>query len=358
MHHDTPEGKSTARDTALWERVRYRHVHLQGLEYVLPPVEVTTAELEHQLSPLYKRIGVPNRVLESLTGVSARRFWAAGQTHLDGAILASRQLLARHSPPACGIQALVSTSVCKDFLEPPIASLVAGDLGLDEACLDYDVGHACLGFMTGMTTVANLIELGEIECGVVVAGEGSRAVTEATVRRLLAPGIDFRTYAENLATLTLGSMGVAAMLVHERHSRHGHQLLGGAARSATRHSRLCLGTATEMKTDAPTLLREGVELASRTYAALQSELGIDPATVTEFVLHQVGKANHDTLIQKLQLPEARVLRLYQDHGNVGAAGVPFTLARAAEQGRLQPGDTAFLMGIGSGLNCTMLGIRW
>jgi 3-oxoacyl-[acyl-carrier-protein] synthase III len=338
--------------------VRYRHVHVQALESVLPPVELTTAELEQQLSPLYKRIGLPSKVLESLTGVSSRRFWGVGQSHMDGAVLASRQLIERHGLPPCGIQAVVSTSVCKDFLEPPIASLVAGQLGVADGCVDYDVGHACLGFMTGMQTVANLIELGQIECGLVVAGEGSRTVTEATVRRLLAPGVDFKTYAENLATLTLGSMGVAALLVHERHSRHGHQLLGGASRSATQHSRLCLGTATEMKTDAPTLLREGVDLAGRTYAALQAELGIHPSQVAEFVLHQVGKANHDSLIQKLSLPEARVLRLYVDHGNVGAAGVPFTLATAVERGRVKPGDVAFLMGIGSGLNCTMLGIRW
>jgi 3-oxoacyl-[acyl-carrier-protein] synthase III len=338
--------------------VRYRHVHVQALEAVLPPVELTTAELEQQLSPLYKRIGLPSKVLESLTGVASRRFWGVGQSHMDGAVLASRQLIERHGVPACGIQAVVSTSVCKDFLEPPIASLVAGQLGVADGCVDYDVGHACLGFMTGMQTVANLIELGQIECGLVVAGEGSRTVTEATVRRLLAPGVDFKTYAENLATLTLGSMGVAALLVHERHSRHGHQLLGGASRSATQHSRLCLGTATEMKTDAPTLLREGVELAGRTYAALQAELGIHPSQVAEFVLHQVGKANHDSLIQKLALPDDRVLRLYVDHGNVGAAGVPFTLATAVERGRVRPGDVAFLMGIGSGLNCTMLGIRW
>lgn len=338
--------------------MRYRHVHVQALEFVSPPVSLTTAELEQQLSPLYKRIGLPSKVIESLTGVGARRFWGVGQTHLDGAVLAAQKLLQLHAPPPCGVQALVSTSVCKDFLEPPIAALVAGRLGVADTCLDYDVGHACLGFMTGMTTVANLIELGEIECGVVVAGEGSRTVTEATVRRLLQPGVDFRTFAENLATLTLGSMGVAALLVHERHSRYGHQLLGGATRSATQHSGLCLGTATEMKTDAPTLLREGVELASRTYAALQAELGIRPESVAEFVLHQVGKANHDSLIQRLQLPEERVLRLYADHGNVGAAGVPFTLATAVERGRVRAGDTAFLMGIGSGLNCTMLAVRW
>jgi 3-oxoacyl-[acyl-carrier-protein] synthase III len=338
--------------------MRYERVHIQAIEVYDPPVELTTAALERTLSPLYRRIGIPERVIESLTGVAARRFWAEGASPSAAAGEVSRRLLEREGVPRERIGAVVSTSVSKEFLEPPIASLISGELGLGEHCANFDVGHACLGFMTGMTTVANLIELGQIEYGLVVAGESSRAVTDATVRRLLQPGVDFRTFGENLATLTLGSMAVAALLVHERHSKHGHQFLGGISLAATQHSGLCLGTATEMKTDATTLLREGVALAKRTYAAVQSELDFVPAEVTEFVLHQVGKANHDTLVRELALPVDRTLRLYPTHGNVGAAGVPLTLATAVSQGRVQPGELALLMGIGSGLNCTMMGVRW
>ena len=153
-------------------------------------------------------------------------------------------------------------------------------------------------------------------------------------------------------------MAVAALLVHERHATVDHRLLGGASLSATRHSRLCLGTSTEMKTDATRLLREGVALAGRTWQATRAELELAPEQVSRFLLHQVGKANHDALIASLGLPESRVPRLYPDHGNVGAAGVPFTLATAIERGEVVEGDVAVLMGIGSGLNCAMLGVRW
>ncbi len=338
--------------------MRYERVHIQALHYTLPPIEITTASLERMLGPLFRRIGVPDGVLGALTGVKSRRFWPENKLTYQGSATVARELIEQHGLPPCGVQALVSTSVCKDYLEPPAASLVAGDLGLGIDCMNFDVGHACLGFMTGMLTVANLIELGQIECGLVVAGEGSRGVTQATIRRLLQPGVDFHTFAENLATLTLGSMATAALLVHERHSAHGHQLLGGATRAATHHSRLCLGTHTEMKTDATTLLREGVGLAQTTFEAVKSELSIETSHVSEFVLHQVGKANHDALIDRLSLPSERVLRLYPEHGNVGAAGIPFTLATAIERGRVDAGDLALLLGIGSGLNCTMLGVRW
>jgi 3-oxoacyl-[acyl-carrier-protein] synthase-3 len=320
-------------------------------------VEVTTRSVEKMLGPLYRRLGLAEGTLEGLTGVGARRFWPEAFTSADGAAQASRRLLARTEFTPADIGALVSTSVSKDFLEPPIASLVGGQLEVGLHCHNYDVGHACLGFLSGMLSVANRIELGQIDVGLVVASESSRKVTQATVRRLLQPGADFATFRDNLATLTLGSMGVAALLVNEERQTSGHQLLGGVSHAATQHSLLCLGTATEMTTDAPTLLKAGVELAHGTYEALHAELGLQRAS-REHVLHQVGKANHDALIGKLELPEERVLRLYDRYGNVGAAGVPFTLATAAEQGRLSAGEEVLLLGIGSGLNCTMLGIRW
>lgn len=338
--------------------MRYERVYIEAIEAVEPPVELTTASLERMLGPLVRRIGLKEGVLEALTGVRARRFWSDGTRPSEAAAAAVRRLLERHPPPPCGVQALVSTSVCKDYIEPPIASLVAGDVGVSDQCMNFDVGHACLGFMTGLLTVANLIELGQIECAVVVAGEGSREVTQATIRRLLQPGADFGMFAENLATLTLGSMAVAALVVSEAHATKGHRLLGGAMRAATHHSRLCLGTSTEMKTDAATLLRAGVDLAELTMAGAQEELALDRSEIKEFVLHQVGKANHDAIRDRFALPEDAALRLYVDHGNVGAAGIPFTLYTSSARGRLDSGDKALLMGIGSGLNCTMLGVQW
>jgi len=338
--------------------MRYRRVYIQGLQVVVPPVEVTTRSLERMLGPMYRRLGLSEGILEGLTGVRSRRFWPDASTSADGAAQAARAVLDAEGMRASDVQVLVSTSVSKDFLEPPIASLVGGELGVGEQCANFDVGHACLGFMSGMLTVANLIELGQVDVALVVAGESSRTVTQATVRRLLQGSSDFGTFRDNLATLTLGSMGVAALLVSEDRATTGHQFLGGVSRASTRHSRLCLGTATEMTTDAPTLLKAGVDLASTTYEALHDELELPRGPVREHILHQVGKANHDALIGRLGLPAERVLRLYEEFGNVGAAGVPFTLATAAAQGRLTPGEEVLLLGIGSGLNCTMLGIRW
>src|SRR5687768_10889533 len=99
--------------------MRYQRVHIQALAYAVPPVEVSTRELEQRLAPLFRRIGVPDGVVQALTGVSSRRFWPDGRSQAEGASEVARRLVEEHGVPPGGIQALVSTSVSKDFLEPP-----------------------------------------------------------------------------------------------------------------------------------------------------------------------------------------------------------------------------------------------
>jgi 3-oxoacyl-[acyl-carrier-protein] synthase-3 len=45
-------------------------------------------------------------------------------------------------------------------------------------------------------------------------------------------------------------------------------------------------------------------------------------------------------------------------GNVGPASVPIVLAKIKELGKVRRGDRVALLGIGSGLNCSMAEIVW
>jgi len=338
--------------------MRYEHVAIAGLSTALPEAEVTTEAIERMLARSYQALGLRPGFLEGLTGVQARRFWEEGVMPSDAATRAAERLLEETGFPRQELGVLVSTSVCKDFLEPSVASLVHGNLGLAEACWNFDVGNACLGFVSGMAMVANMIELGQIGAGMVVAGEGSRDVTRSTVQNLMKPGIDFARLKDNLATLTLGSGAAAMLLVRAGQGGHEHHLRGGVIKAATEFNRLCVGTATQMKTDPARLLQEGVRLAQRTWAQVRTDLDLEAAQVAEYALHQVGKANHDAVTSALEIPLERALRVYPELGNVGAAGVPLTLSQAVARGRVLAGDTVALMGIGSGLNCAMMVVDW
>ncbi|HJN76117.1 MAG TPA: 3-oxoacyl-ACP synthase III [Myxococcota bacterium] len=334
--------------------MRFEKVCIEALSYELPPQVLTTAALESALGPLYSRLGVQPGWLEAVTGIRERRMWAPGDDAVAAASRACDKALEEAGVPRSQVDVLVSCSVYKAQLEPSVACRVHHDLGLRPGAMNFDVGNACLGLLSGMQVVGNMIELGQARAGLVVAGECSREVTGNTIAKLLEPDADIQRYRENLATLTLGSAAAAVLLVDRSLSVSGHRFTGGVTLSASQHAGLCYGDNRGMTTDPTRLLAEGVRLARQTWDSFRREQGDSSA----FALHQVGKANHDTVCRALGIDDRRALRIYPEIGNVGAASVAIAAGMSVEQGAVRPGEGLTLMGIGSGLNVSMLRVDW
>lgn len=335
----------------------WRHVGFSGLASVMPPQVRTTRELEGALGPLYRRLGLKPGWVETVTGIRERRLWGAGTSFLDGAVEASRQALEQAGRTPSQVQAVISCSVYKPRLEPSMACEIQGLLGIGSHALNFDVANACLGFLTGLQVAADLIELGRVETALVVSAEDAGPVLSATLAALTSPQADIHAFKGHLASLTLGS-AAAAVVLTRRGSGTGPRLVGGTALSATEHHGLCVGDASGMHTDSVTLLREGVALAGRTRAVFETQLGWHPTEIDTAALHQVGRAHHDAVLRQLHVPVDRAPPVYPHLGNIGSCGVPVTAALARDDGRLTSGRRLALMGIGSGLNCMMLGVTW
>jgi 3-oxoacyl-[acyl-carrier-protein] synthase-3 len=284
--------------------------------------------------------------------------WPRDTLPSDAAAAAGRRALASAGVDPSRVGVLINSSVCRDYIEPSTACLVHGKLGLAPDCLNFDVGNACLGFLNGMEIIGNMIERGQLDYGLVVDGENSRYVVDQTIARLSAPDSTQASFWANFATLTLGSVGAAMLLGRRDLAPGGHRFLGGVTLAATEHRDLCRGQVDYMETNSPELLTAGLALARRTWAAAQRELGWGPDALDEFVIHQVSKTHTDKLRALFEIPPERLLATYPEYGNVGPAGVPLVLSKAAELGRLAPGARVALMGIGSGLNCAMAEVQW
>lgn len=339
----------------------YENVLIESLALEVPPHRVTSEAIEGELAGTYRRLGIPAGCIETLVGIAARRFWDEGTTIADAATGAARKAYAQSGRAAELLQRtglVVSTSVCKDYVEPSVAALVRGALDLDPSCEAFDVGNACLGFMNGMDLAAMWIEQRRVDVALVVAAESSRHVVKSTVDRLNRPGSTMQDFKEALPTLTLGSGAVAMLLVHKDLATTMHHVRGAVSLGDPGSSTICLGTADWMRTDATRLLTHGVDLAARTWARAAERLGWTRDGLRHFVCHQVGATHMATLFKKLDLDLDKAFLTYPELGNIGPAAVPMTLGLAVEEGRVQPGDRLALMGIGSGLSCMMMEVVW
>ena len=89
-----------------------------------------------------------------------------------------------------------------------------------------------------------------------------------------------------------------------------------------------------------------------------SAAGWRTSDVDRVICHQVGSGHRREVLSALGVDETRDFSTFADLGNIGTVSVPLTAARAAEEGFLRAGDRVGLLGIGSGLNCLMLGVQW
>jgi 3-oxoacyl-[acyl-carrier-protein] synthase-3 len=77
--------------------------------------------------------------------------------------------------------------------------------------------------------------------------------------------------------------------------------------------------------------------------------GVSLADISAFIPHQANLRIIEAIARKLGIPRERVADDIVHSGNTSSASIPLALSRMAEQGRLQPGTPALLLGFGAGL---------
>ena len=336
---------------------RFEHVAISGLAHVDAPHVLSSKEIEDRLAPTLDRLGIPDGLLESLSGIVERRLWDPGTQPSQVAAQAGELALERSGIHRDDLGILLNTSVCRDYLEPSTASIVHGMMGLDPTTINFDIGNACLGFINGMNVVASMIERGEIDHGLVVDGETSRVTLDSTIERLASDDCDDRTFREQFATLTLGS-GSVGMVLSRDETGEGHRYLGGLSRAGTQHAALCVGDIHEMRTDTRGLLLAGLELAASTWKEAISAFDWEPDDVHKYMLHQVSKVHTKAVCETLGLDIGKFPLIYPTFGNIGPAGVPTVLSKAVIDGSVKQGDRVMFMGVGSGINVAAAEIIW
>ena len=355
---------------------RFKSVCVQSMAVNLPDQEVTSAELEDQLAPLYQRLQIPFGTLEKLSGVKARRLWPRATMPSDVAKVAAERAIEKAGISKDQIDLVVNCSVTRDFFEPATACLSHQKLGLSERTMAFDITNACIGFSNGLLQAATMIEAGVIKTALVTSGETITPIIESTVFHLQKNNeIQRDDLLKILPTFTLGCGSVAYVLTHESLSRslsassQKPKLIGAVGRSATAHSDLCAGNADYqlfdnaqvsplMYTESAKLMAAASKLGGRMFKDFSEHIGWSREDVNHVFCHQVGKQVNDAFYREMGLDIEKEFTVYKNLGNLVSAALPTCLAIGAEEKGMKSGDKVLLTAFGSGLNSIFLGFIW
>ncbi len=346
--------------------MNYRNVCVEAFGYVVPQTVVTSEEIEQRLQPVYQRLKLPTGRLELMTGIRQRRFWPADTMVGDISAVSCDLALDVADADRNKVGLLVHASVCRDYLEPATACKVHRRLNLPKSCLTYDVSNACLGILNGILQAASMIELGHISSALVVGTENGRSLVDNTIDMLNTNDLLTRkSIKQSIASLTIGSASCAVLLTDRSISRTGNQLVNWCATADTQHHDLCESVRDQaglmqplMDTDSEMLMQQGVSTGKSTFERFLEQTEWTRDHIDHTFCHQVGAAHRKLFLDSIEMDPNKDFVTYPILGNTGSAALPITLAKAVEQDRLKAGDRIALLGIGSGINCVILGVRW
>lgn len=343
--------------------MKFNNVNIDSFDYYVPENLMSSDEVEKKLEPIYEKLKLPFGRLELMTGIKSRGVWPIGTRPSDLATIAAKNALETSSIKTSDIGVLIHASVCRDFLEPATASVVHSNLKLSNDCMIFDLSNACLGVLSSFLVVANMIEQGTIKAGLIVSGENSGPLLEQTINHLLNDSnINRKNIKKYIANLTIGSAATAYILTHKDLSPNGHKILGGSTMTNSDANKLCQGTGDTnslmMETNSEELMHVGVELAKDTWSKTKNILDWNNETPDWVITHQVGVAHEKITLESLELENNKTYKTYDIFGNTGSAALPITLAKLAKENGIKKNEKVALLGIGSGLSSTMLGVEW
>ena len=312
------------------------HARIIGTGSELPPRRVTNAELAAELAA--RGIETSDEWIVERTGIRARHFAAPDVGSSDlGAAAARRALDAAGVVPTQVDLIIVATST-PDMVFPSTATMVQHKLGL-AGCPAFDVQAVCSGFVYALAVADAMIRTGQARCALVIGAEVFSRILDFNDRTTCV------LFGDGAGAVVLQASERPGILATDLHAdgRHRDILCVPGTVAGGR----VLGDPL-LKMDGQAVFKLAVGVLEQTARAALAKAGLADVDVDWLIPHQANIRIMQSTARKLRLPADKLVVTVDQHGNTSAASIPLALDVAVRDGRVQPGDTLLLEGVGGG----------
>lgn len=309
---------------------------MTGTGSFLPPRRLTNADLVAELAA--QGIESNDDWIVERTGIRARHFASADMHSSDLALEASRRALEAAGVAAADIDLIIVGTSTPDMVFPSTACILQGKLGVRGGAA-FDVQAVCSGFIYALTIADAMIQSGTAKKALVIGAE--------VFSRIL----DFK----DRTTCVLFGDGAGAVVL-EASTEPG--ILATDIHADGRHTDiLCVpghvsgGVATGvplLRMDGQAVFKLAVGVLDETARAVLAKAGKVAADIDWLIPHQANIRIMQSTARKLKVAMDKVIVTVDQHGNTSAASIPLALDAAVRDGRIKPGQTLLLEGVGGG----------
>jgi 3-oxoacyl-[acyl-carrier-protein] synthase-3 len=323
------------------------HVSITGIGSNAPERILTNDELSTMVE-------TSDEWIVARTGIHERRVAKEEEALTDVALPAARQALEAAGVKPEELDLLIVATVTPDMSFPATAALMASELGAHDAAA-YDLSAGCTGFMYAVAQAYGMLAGGICRRALVVGGDVLSKIVDWTDRTtciVFGDGagavVMERVESGGFMGFELGADGAGGLQLY---------LPAGGSRAPTSAETLAEhGHYVHMNG------REVFKFATRVLVTsaqkLLDQLGLTVDDIDLYVPHQANVRIIKHAVERLGIPEEKVVINVDRYGNTSSGSIPLALAEAVRDRRVDKGDIVLMTGMGAGLTWGSGVIEW
>jgi 3-oxoacyl-[acyl-carrier-protein] synthase III len=299
----------------------------------------------------------PEKILEK-TGIRERRIAAEGQTALDLAEHACRNLLDKPGVSAEEIDFIILCTQAPDYILPTSACILQHALGLRTSIGAFDINLGCSGFVYGLSIASGLIASGSAQQVLLVTSDTySKFINkkDRSVRTLFGDGasasliVSSPNLQSTIGPFVFGTDGAGA--------KHLIVPAGGARNANSEETRIEQVDGSGNVRSQDNLFMDGAAIMAFTlaevpkaFSAVLLKAGLVIDDIDYVVFHQANAFMLSALRKKMKIPEEKMPCRFENVGNTVSSTIPIVIEELMASGKFQPGQKIALVGFGVGLS--------
>ena len=239
---------------------------------------------------------------------------------------------------AASLDLIIVATSTPDMVFPSTACLVQQKLGV-AGCAAFDVQAVCSGFVYALTIADSMIRTGAASKALVIGAEVFSRILDFKDRGTCV------LFGDGAGAVVLEASETPGILASELHADGRHvDILCVPGHVSGGH---ILGDPL-LKMDGPAVFKLAVGVLYDVAKSVLEKAGRSDADVDWLIPHQANIRILQSTAKRLKLPMEKLIVTVDQHGNTSAASIPLALDESVRNGKIKPGDTVLLEGVGGG----------
>jgi 3-oxoacyl-[acyl-carrier-protein] synthase-3 len=313
-----------------------RYSRITGTGSYLPPRRLTNADLVAELAS--QGVESSDEWIVERTGIKARHFADAGVFSSDLGYEAAKNALAAAGRVPQDIDLIIVATSTPDMVFPSTACILQNKLGANGGAA-FDIQAVCSGFVFALTIADSMIQTGAANKALVIGAEVFSRILDFKDRTTCV------LFGDGAGAVVLEASETPGILASDLHADGKHvdilcvpgHVSGGNV----------LGDPL-LKMDGQAVFKLAVGVLEDAARATLAKVGKTEADIDWLIPHQANIRIMQSTARKLKMSMDKVVVTVDQHGNTSAASIPLALDFAVRSGKVKPGETLMLEGVGGG----------